>query len=118
MCYCDPRIKTPYCNSFKCQEELKRIQIKDNSLENRKGRFSIDLDLLKRNPDEMSAIFMMLAFVPFRAECIYINNTIEYQGLSYLFDIVPQHQIIPEYRIEITKSENGITEVKAVKVLK
>lgn len=118
MCYCDPSIRTPYCKSFKCQEERLRIQNKDTQLRDRKGRFSIDLDLINRNPDEMSAMFMMLAFVPFRAECMYMNNTIEYQGLSYLFDIVHGCQVTPEYTIEITKLENGITEVKAVKVIK
>ena len=26
MCFCDPRIKTPYCKSFKCTEEVKRLE--------------------------------------------------------------------------------------------
>ena len=25
MCFCNPSIRTPYCKSFECQEELKRI---------------------------------------------------------------------------------------------
>lgn len=117
MCYCDPSIRTPYCNSFTCQEELKRIQSQDNSLKDRKGSFAISTDLFRNNLEEISIVLKMMSFVPFRAECIYMNNTIEYQGVSYLFDITPDYQVVPEYTIEITKSENGITEVKAVKVI-
>lgn len=33
MCFCNPSIRTPYCNSYECQQELKRLQTKKTEYE-------------------------------------------------------------------------------------
>lgn len=47
MCFCDPSIKTPFCNSFECQNELKRLHVKDlEELSIQKTKLSARLQLM------------------------------------------------------------------------
>ena len=45
MCYCSPEIRTPYCSSFKCQEELKRINRKEKNSKLEEVEFDISDDV-------------------------------------------------------------------------
>lgn len=69
-------------------------------LEKRQGIFTIPHSLLREHPGAVSK-FLSNFFI-YRAESIFINNSIEYHGLSYLFKEVPLGCIPIRYQIEVT----------------
>lgn len=47
MCFCNEKIRTPFCDSFKCQEELKRLKKKrDETFEDRTEQYKARMQLM------------------------------------------------------------------------
>ena len=72
----------------------------------RYGKFSICTDFIVNDPEMVKKIFSNIIIV--RAECNYINKTIDYEGISDLFDEIDQGEMIPEYRIIFNKENDSI----------
>ena len=61
----------------------------------RLGRFKISLDLIKQSPWLIQRIMSQCIIV--RAELLYIGNVVEYEAISYRFDLVKENGAIPSY---------------------
>jgi len=69
------------------------------------------------DPEEMLAVLSMLEFVPVRVEHHYMNDVMEYIGMSHKFDLLAEGEKAPTYSISVTKDEDGaITNVEAKRV--
>jgi hypothetical protein len=78
MCFCDPNIRTPYCDSFICQNELKRISNKDDkisllSIKNKSNKLKNEFKRLKDKNKVLKDC------VKFYATTIEISD-VEYEG--------------------------------------
>ncbi len=81
------------------------------------GRVEISRELIEDEPERAAEVFKLLNFVPVRAECLFYNGTVEYIAISDRFETVPEGNLIPEYKLDISEDEDGkIASVKAEKV--
>jgi hypothetical protein len=70
------------------------------------GKFSINIYMLRNELDNVAKIFKNMDLVVLRAECSFVQNTIDYIGLSPKFPEVPEGVEVPEYEIVAHKSVN------------
>lgn len=85
-------------------------------MENRIGKFYISHDMIKLNIEETSEVFSILKFIPLRAESLFINDNIEMIGYSHMFRIVELAECAPEYKVHITKKEDGTINIEVEEV--
>lgn len=69
------------------------------------GKFSLEEQLVKNNPDIATKVFRDMQFVPVRAESHFINREIEYAGISPMFEEVSKGTIVPRYLIHIFSNQ-------------
>lgn len=82
--------------------------VTSNSLKNRRGRFQVNEELVKQNPELFEELFVYMKFVPtYVASTPYGNGERSYSGFSHLFEELADDEKIPSYRIDITKSSQG-----------
>lgn len=88
------------------------MKILDNTLDIKKrtGSFQISHELLLKHPDIAMKIFAKCIIV--RAESLFINNSIEYNAYSPLFDEVDDGVISPEYLWVAEKLSNGQLDIR------
>lgn len=77
-------------------------------MKNRKGIFTISRELMYDNPEMVMKI--MGKCIILRAECIALNNTIEYHAVSDEFNEVSEGSVVTGYIWQLSDGE-----VKAVK---
>ena len=84
------------------------------------GKFTMNEEIVRENPEQAFQILTLLKFVPMRAECILYEGAVEYIGMSPKFEEVPEGVMVPTYRLVITatKEEGGEEEINSVKVEK
>ena len=78
------------------------------------ARFRVDERLVRDNPKEIAEVFAMLQFLPVRAECLFAERRIEYVGISERFAEVPEGQMVPDVKLNITKDSVGCIELVEV----
>jgi hypothetical protein len=83
-------------------------------LARRIGLFSVGFDEITYRPDEIAEIFAFLKIVVLRAEMRYDLHAFEYMALCHDFDVVPNVNQVPHYRIVCTRGLEG--SIEAVKV--
>lgn len=69
------------------------------------GKFYIDRRFVHEETEQVAKVLAILGFVPLRVECFFIEDKLEYQGISSKFDELPFGMIVPEYTLEITRDE-------------
>lgn len=69
------------------------------------GKFEVGDDFLQYEPETLSSMFSQLGFIPLRME--RVQYKIKYYGLSPLFRSVIIGEIVPFYKITLTKTEGG-----------
>lgn len=72
----------------------------------RLGRFTISLDLLRREPKAVQKV--MGECIPVRAECLYHADCIEYMAISKHFRKVPPGKLVPEYHVTLQDRQSGL----------
>ena len=72
-----------------------------------RGKFELQTDMIKADPEYIAEMFSQLRIVPFRCETDFLRNTICYEAISENFEEVPETQSIPEYIIIVTREESG-----------
>lgn len=78
------------------------------------GRFVITEKNLIENREAAQAV--MAQCIPVRAEQLWAANGIEYVAISEHFDEVPLGQVVPEYQVNLSQSEeDGPIEVTFTK---
>ena len=82
---------------------------------NRIGKFELDSEYIRNEPELIAKLFAVMEFIPVRAEFMYLGNKIHYEGYSCLFDDSPDYQVAPSYEIVIDHSPN-IFNVKATRL--
>ena len=82
---------------------------------NRVGKFELDSDYIRKEPELMSKVFAAMEFIPVRAEFMFAGNKMRYLGYSCLFDDILDCQIPPHYEIQVDNSPN-VFSVKAVRL--
>jgi len=80
--------------------------------ERRLGKFYASEDFVKS--DEMFPVLKALEFIPWHVEFLLHRGEVEFIGYSPLFEICELGQVIPTYRMKITKSEDGALAVEAI----
>ncbi len=61
------------------------------------GCFKISIDMIEQHPNEIMKIMENMIIV--RAECLYVDDAIQYQGISdKYFDIVGIGSVVPDYQ--------------------
>jgi len=76
----------------------------------RLGQFSISRDTVESSPWIVQRIMSQCIII--RAELMHINNVIEYQAISYRFDLVKDGEITPRYMWKF----NHKTDIEAVRL--
>lgn len=79
MCFCNPNSRTPFCSSFKCQQELKRLE----KLETAKKETTISY--LKNLTEDQIAL---LEEIKDNLLNNYMANNIENETMTYNKDII------------------------------
>lgn len=82
---------------------------------NRIGKFELDSDYIRKEPELVTKVLAVMEFIPVRAEFMFAGNKIKYEGYSCLFDDIPDYLIMPSYAITIDDSPN-IFNVKAIRL--
>ncbi len=65
------------------------------------GRFKIDEEMVRNEPEKVAAVFAMMKCVPVRAEMLFAEQRIEYVAIAERFAKVPAFSIPPEYTLRI-----------------
>lgn len=78
------------------------------------GKFFIDRQWVKEEPEKVAEVFAMLKLVPLRCDGFFGRDRVEYIGISERFTEIQQGMIIPEYTLKITQSEAGNIELVEV----
>ena len=73
---------------------------------NRIGKFELDSDYIRNEPELIAKVFAIMEFIPVRAEFMFAGNKMKYLGYSCLFDDILDCQIPPRYAIAIDNSPN------------
>jgi len=69
-----------------------------SNLINRRGKFSINRDLLRdSNNENLLKLFAHMIIV--RAEYMFVKDTVEYEAMSPLFREIEIHESAPQYEI-------------------
>lgn len=76
-----------------------------DNLFNRRGKIVLSRKLLCDEPEILRFIFKRIGFVPYNIK-YEANKTFEYEGFSDEFEIIPDVQKSPLYKILLTSSEN------------
>ncbi len=61
--------------------------------------------MIDDEPDHARALFKMLEFIPLKIEIRYYDDTVEYTGISPMFDVVRKGYLAPNYDWVVTKSK-------------
>lgn len=79
------------------------------------GRFYVSSQFTRERHEEVADILSLLRFVLFRVEYLYRSSRFLMEGMSEKFAEVEENQVAPFYDLEITKLNNKLVEVMAVK---
>lgn len=71
------------------------------------GFFTIDIDRVRNNPEEVAEMFSTLKIVPVKAEMRMDLHAIEYLAIGERFKEISKGQAAPRYELKITKSPAG-----------
>lgn len=75
------------------------------------GFFTIDINIVRHDPEEVAEVFAMLKIVPVKAEHRMDLHAIEYLAIGERFEEIPKGQLAPRYELKITKSKSGNIEL-------
>ncbi len=75
------------------------------------GKFKIQEDIIRENPELVARAFALIHLVPIRAEMLFAERAIEFVAISDRFREVEQGVMCPEYEIKITDDGNLLVEV-------
>lgn len=78
------------------------------------GKFRIRVHFVEQEPERVAELFALLKIVPVRCELLYAVPAFEYIAISERFPEVPIGMEIPEYDLQVTRSEAG--DIKLVEV--
>lgn len=73
----------------------------------RYGKFCIDLDLIHREPDLVAKIMAQCIVV--RAENMFCRRSIEYQALSPKFEKLPMGERLPSYEVLFNRQDGVVS---------
>jgi hypothetical protein len=76
----------------------------------RLGRFKISLDLINESSWITQRVMSQCIIV--RAELLYTTHVVEYEAISYRFDLVEEGQTIPNYYWKFSPE----TDIEAIKI--
>lgn len=71
------------------------------------GRFTLELDFVKKHPNLVACFLGKINFVPVRAEIIDWGHFIDYIGLSPKFRKKEDGEGVPLYQIDISVDTEG-----------
>jgi hypothetical protein len=74
------------------------------------GKFKLDEALIRNEPELVADIMALLRIVVIRAEALFAEREIRYVALSPAFKLLAPGMKVLEYRLEITKKEDGTLE--------
>ena len=69
------------------------------------GKFFLNEELIRQNPEIVAAAFQEMQFVPVRVEMHFIHKELEYAGISPEFKEVSKGIPIPNYRVNIVMNQ-------------
>ena len=73
----------------------------------RMGRFVLATNDIVNNQEMLAEVFVQLRFVPTRAEHLWHSKTIDYIGISCLFDEAEEGSPMANYNIGMNKDKEG-----------
>lgn len=77
-----------------------------DNLFNRRGTIVVSRTLAWEEPEILRFVFKRIGFIPFNIK-YEAYKTLEYEGFSDEFEIIPDVQKSPLYKILLTSSENS-----------
>ena len=78
-----------------------------SDLSKRQGAIMISLNFIEDEPEVVQYILKQIGFVPLRVECRYDHRRFEMTELSDHFEINNEACVTPEYRIQLSSSEDS-----------
>lgn len=78
----------------------------DSIAATRIGKFQISSHIVKSSVFTMARVFQEMSFIPTNVNMCLSNNKYQYEGISPQFDIVKKGDLIPEYKVEFTDTNN------------
>lgn len=82
-------------------------------IRSRYGTFRISRELIHQTPEQVSDILAFMRFVPTRTECLFRENSIEYTGMSHIFPLLQDGEMVPEYKLCIVHQGDTLVNVSA-----
>ena len=73
------------------------------------GVLKISASMIETEPENVAKCFAKINFVPVRAEYLYVQNAIQYVGISDRFAVLKEGAMAPEYELRITKEGDDFT---------
>jgi hypothetical protein len=70
----------------------------------RAGKFTVPVKLMESG--EAAELLALMKFTPISVECVNYEGVYKLMGISYVFPIVPEHCIVPEF-ILTSETEDG-----------
>jgi len=75
-------------------------------MKNKMGKIYISTAMIDKWAEDTAEMLSYMKFVPIRVECMVHMKAFEMIGLSQMFDELPDHQVVPTYKI-LCESEEG-----------
>lgn len=76
----------------------------------RPGKFRVSMELIHQDPDAIMALLSKVVVV--RAETLFLESVIEFQGFSMLFSELDRYRTVPYYCFIVTRGVDGLYDVK------
>lgn len=90
-----------------CDEPVDKRWAEIRDLRKRYGRMRISAISIDHDAVNLSQMFAKLAFIPTRCEHTLHDNCLVMFGLSPLFDIIAEGEMVPEYVVECQNDADG-----------